>query len=339
MKALVIQDINATRLVEVPDVQPAAGEVLIGVRHVGLCGSDLNTFKGLNPLVQLPRIPGHEIGGEILALGAGVPEGLRVGQRATVMPYTNCGRCSSCRKGRLNACRYNKTLGVQQDGGLKDCIAVPHEKVIVVETLAPRHLALIEPLSVGFHAVERGRVAAGDKVLVLGCGMIGVGALLGALAKGAEVTVLDVSAEKLALAKDLGAAHGIDPTREDAAERVKALTGDDGYDVVIEAVGVPQTFTQAVDFACFAGRVVYIGYCKQPVSYQTQLFNLKELDIHGSRNATLADFQAVIRCLEGMGDRADALITRMIPFDEADTALPFWDANRATSLKIMIERT
>lgn len=339
MKALVIEELNRTRMVDVPEVQAGEGEVLLAVCHVGLCGSDLNTYKGLNPLVQLPRIPGHEIGGEIVALGAGVPAGFAVGQRATVMPYTSCGQCSSCRKGRVNACRYNRTLGVQQDGGLKECIAVPHQKVIPVETLAPRHLALIEPLSVGFHAVDRGRVQAADKVLVLGCGMIGVGALLGALRRGAEVTVLDVSADKLALARDLGAAAVIDPTRETAADRVKALTDDDGFDVVIEAVGVPETFTQAIDFACFAGRVVYIGYCKQPVAYQTQLFNLKELDIHGSRNATVDDFRAVIGCLEEMGETADRLITRTVPFAEAESALPFWDANRATSLKIMIERT
>jgi 2-desacetyl-2-hydroxyethyl bacteriochlorophyllide A dehydrogenase len=337
MKALLIEGTGRTGLHDVPDQGPQDGEVLIGIRHVGLCGSDLNTFRGLNPLVELPRIPGHEIGGEILKVGANVPAHLVPGTPVTVLPYTSCGACSSCRKGRTNACRYNRTLGVQQDGGLKERLVVPHEKVVPVATIALRHLALIEPLSVGFHAVERGRVAAGDKVLVLGCGMIGMGALLGAARKGAEVTVLDIAADKLALAQELGAAHTISPTTEDAAARVEQLTSGDGYDVVIEAVGVPETFTQAIDFACFAGRVVYIGYCKAPVSYRTQLFNLKELDIMGSRNATLDDFGRVIACLEEMGESADRLVTTTFPFAEAARALPFWEANRATELKIMVE--
>lgn len=337
MKALLIEGTGRTGLHEVEDRDPGEGEVLVGIRHVGLCGSDLNTFRGLNPLVQLPRIPGHEIGGEILKVGANVPARLAPGTPVTVLPYTSCGTCSSCRKGRTNACRYNRTLGVQQDGGLKERLVVPHEKIVPVETIAPRHLALIEPLSVGFHAVERGRVEAGDKVLVLGCGMIGMGALLGAARKGAEVSVLDIAADKLALARELGAAHTIDPSAGDAAGQVERRTNGDGYDVVIEAVGVPETFTQAIDFACFAGRVVYIGYCKAPVSYKTQLFNLKELDIMGSRNATLDDFGRVIACLEEMGDGADRLVTTTFPFAKAAEALPYWEANRATELKIMVE--
>ena len=337
MQALFIDAVGETRLGSIDEPPPAPGEIVVAIRHVGLCGSDLNTFRGLNPLVQLPRIPGHEIGGEILAVGDGVPADYAVGAHVTVLPYTSCGACSSCRKGRTNACRFNRTLGVQQDGGLKERLTLPFEKVIVNERLAPRHLALVEPLSVGFHAVERGRVTADDRVLVLGCGMIGMGAVLGALAKGAEVTVLDIAGDKLALARAFGAAHSIDPGEDNAAAAVERITGGDGFDVVIEAVGVPETFTQAVDFACFCGRVVYIGYCKAPVSYQTQLFNLKELDIFGSRNATMADFSAAAACLQAMGDAADTLITQTFAFTDADKALPYWDAHRAEVLKIMVE--
>ena len=337
MKALFIDAVGTTSLGEAPDSTVGPGDVVVAIRHVGLCGSDLNTFRGLNPLVSLPRIPGHEIGGEIFAVGTDVPAHLTVGTRVTVLPYTSCGECSSCRKGRTNACRYNRTLGVQQDGGLKERLTVPHQKIIVNEVLAPRHLALIEPLSVGFHAVERGRAAKGDRVLVIGCGMIGMGALIGAVQKGAEVTVLDIADDKLALARTLGAAASINPAQEDAKAAVSRLTGDDGFDVVIEAVGLPETFTQAVDFACFAGRVVYIGYCKAPVSYQTQLFNLKELDIFGSRNATAVDFAAVAECLEAMGDDADKLISNTFAFTDAADALPYWDANRGSVLKIVVE--
>ncbi|MFK0683549.1 zinc-binding alcohol dehydrogenase family protein [Ochrobactrum sp. BD67] len=336
VKALRIESENVTRFAEIDEAPLLAGHVRVRVRHVGLCGSDLNTFKGLNPLVQLPRIPGHEIGGEIMEAGEGVGAAYAKGKRVIVLPYTNCGECSSCRKGRLNACRYNKTLGVQQNGGLADQIVLPAQKLILNDTLKPRHLALVEPLSVGFHAVERGRVQAGDTVAVLGCGMIGMGVLLGAVARGAKVIAIDPSAEKRELALQFGATHAL-PGGEDVVAKVQELTNDDGVDVAFEAVGLPITFTQAVDIAGFAGRVVYVGYSKAPVTYQTQFFNLKELDIMGSRNATLSDFEAVITHLEKLGAGADKLISKVFPFDEAEAALPYWDGDRNV-LKIIIER-
>lgn len=337
IKALMIEAENVTHFHEVEEAALGAGQVRVGIRHVGLCGSDLNTFKGLNPLVKLPRIPGHEIGGEILAVGAGVDAAYAAGRRVIVMPYTNCGKCTSCRKGKLNACRFNKTLGVQQDGGLAEEIVLPAEKLILNDSLAPRHLALVEPLSVGFHAVERGRVAKGERVVVLGCGMIGMGVLIAAVARGAEVIAVDLSEEKRVLARQFGAVETIDAGAEDVVAKVSELTGDDGVDVAFEAVGLPATFTQSIELACFGGRVVYVGYSKAPVTYQTQFFNLKELDIMGSRNAMVQDFLNVISHLETIGDTADALISKVFPFDEAEEALPYWDSHR-NALKIVIER-
>jgi threonine dehydrogenase-like Zn-dependent dehydrogenase len=332
MRALMIEAEGRTRFHERSPTPVLPGQVRIEVRHIGLCGSDLNTFKGLNPLVTLPRIPGHEIGGVVLE-GAGLP----AGQRVIVMPYTSCGQCTACRAGRTNACRSNRTLGVQQDGGLADQIVLPLEKLIPNDTLAPRHLALVEPLAVGFHAVARGRVGPGDRVVVIGCGMIGMGCVIGAAARGAEVIAVDVSPAKVELARQFGATHGV-VAGPDATAEVLRLTGGDGADVAIEAVGLPATFTQAIDLACFAGRVVYVGYAKAPVTYQTQFFNLKELDIMGSRNAAMADFSAVITYLEGIGDAAAGLITRVVPFAEAEGALPYWDTHRDTVLKLVVER-
>ncbi len=338
MKALMIEGVERCAFHDVPEPVPGPGEVLVEVRHVGLCGSDLSTFTGLNPLVALPRIPGHEIGAEIVCAGVDVPGGFCAGRRAIVVPYTACGTCTSCRQGRVNACKSNRTLGVQQDGGLAERFVLPHGKLILNDTLAPRHLALVEPLSVGFHAVARGRVTSADRVVVIGCGMIGMGALAGAVARGATVIAVDVGASKLDLAKRYGAAHVIDASKEDVAARVAELTNGDGADVVIEAVGQPSTFTQAIDIVCFCGRVVYIGYCKAPVAYDTKFFNLKELDILGSRNATAADFQAVIAYLEGLDHAPDDLISKVFAFAEAELALPYWAKARAETLKVIIER-
>lgn len=338
MKALMIEGVNACALHDVEEPRPGPGEVLLAVRHVSLCGSDLATFKGLNPLVELPRIPGHEIGGEIEAAGPGVPAEYAPGRRAIVIPYTCCGTCPSCRKGRFNACRNNRTLGVQQNGGLAERIVLPFEKLILNDSLAPRHLALVEPLSVGFHAVARGRIGERDKVVVIGCGMIGMGAIAAAAHRGADVIAIDIGAAKTGLARRYGARQTIDAETETVLDRVMELTRGDGADVVIEAVGLPATFTQAVDLAGFSGRVVYIGYAKEPVSYKTQFFNLKELDIMGSRNATPKDFEDVIAYLETRPSPPDDLISKVFPFDEAAEALPYWAAERDRTVKVMIER-
>lgn len=316
--------------------QPGSGEVLVKVRHVGLCGSDLATYAGLNPLVSLPRIPGHEIGGEIVSVGQDVPPAYAAGRRVIVSPYTACGACPSCRRGRVNACRSNQTLGVQRDGGLAEYIVAPHAKLILNDTLPPRRLALVEPLSVGFHAVARGRVEAADRVVVLGCGMIGMGAVAGAAARGAEVIAVDLG-EKAAAALRFGARHAIDAASENVLERVLALTGGDGADVVVEAVGSPATFVQAVEMAAFSARVVYIGYSKAPVTYDTKYFNLKELDILGSRNALPEDFQAAIAYIEQQGALVDAFISKVFPFDQATDALPYWKSKREEVLKILVE--
>lgn len=332
-----IDGLNSCRMAEVADPRPGPGEVLVDVRHIGLCGSDLATFAGLNPLVSLPRIPGHELGVVILEPGPDVPADYAPGRQAIVMPYTACGICSACRAGRVNACRFNRTLGVQQDGGLSERFVLPFEKLILNDRLAPRHLALVEPLSVGFHAVNRGRTTDRDTVVVLGCGMIGMGAVIGAVARKATVIAVDFG-DKTRIARSCGAAHSIDPATEDVAARVADLTGGHGADVVVEAVGLPATFTQAIDLACFAGRVVYIGYSKAPVSYETRFFNLKELDILGSRNALRSDFDAVIAWMETRETPPDDLISRVFPFADAAAALPTWVRERATTLKFLIER-
>lgn len=338
MKALVITQPGQTGVIDIAVPRPAPGEVLLQVRRVGYCGSDLNTFRGANPMVSLPRIPGHEIAAVIAEVTAGVPEGFRPGVETTLLPYTTCGQCTSCRSGRVNACRSNQTLGVQRDGGLTEYLVAPWQKLVRSEKLSLTEHALVEPLSVGFHAVERGQVTAADTVLVFGCGMIGLGAISGAaLLRGARVIAVDVDDAKLALAQKAGAAVTINSRTQDLAERVRELTQGDGPNVVIEAVGLPATFRAAVDLVAFAGRVVYIGYAKEAVSYETKYFVMKELDIRGSRNATRANFDDVVRVLESGRYPVAETITRTVPFAEAGPALAAWSADPARVTKIHIE--
>lgn len=338
MKALVITAAGQTAVIEKPAPRPARGEVLLRVKRIGYCGSDLNTFRGANPMVTYPRVPGHEIAAVIAEVTEGVPAEFAVGVETTVVPYTTCGTCPSCRSGRVNACRSNQTLGVQRDGALTDFIAVPWQKLVRSPKLSLVEHALVEPLSVGFHAVSRGQVTRQDTVLVFGCGMIGLGAISGAaLLQGARVIAVDVDDAKLALAKRAGAEFTINSRTENLHERVQALTNGDGPDVAIEAVGLPATFRAAVDEVAFAGRVVYIGYAKEPVSYETKYFVMKELDVRGSRNATAEDFAAVVRVLESGRYPVAETITRTVPFSEAGAALAAWSADPARVTKIHVE--
>jgi threonine dehydrogenase-like Zn-dependent dehydrogenase len=316
---------------------PGPGEALLKLKRVGFCGTDLSIYRGTNPLVTYPRIPGHEIAAVIAGLAPGAPAAWQLGQEVTVMPYTACGRCPSCRAGRPNACRENRTLGVQQDGAFTEYLAIPWSK-LVAAPLGARELALVEPLAVGFHAAARGRVTAADTVLVFGCGMIGLGAIAAAgLHRGATVIAVDIEDAKLALARRAGAAHVINSRTEPLHERLLALTGGDGPAVAIEAVGSPATFQAAVAEVAFAGRVVYIGYAQAPVSYETKYFILKELDILGSRNSTPEDFQAVIGLLRSGRYPAAETVTRTVPFAEAGAALRQWAEQPGAVTKIQVE--
>jgi len=337
MRALVIDKPGATSLVDVSE--PAVGErdVLLRVRIVGFCGTDLSTFRGVNPLVNYPRIPGHELGCTIESAGAGVPSHFRVGQNVLVHPYQACGKCSACQQGRPNCCRDNQTLGVQRDGGMTELLAVPFDKLYTSEKLSLREMALVEPLTIGYHAVQRGRVAAGETVGVFGCGAIGIGVIAAAAERGATVIAIDVEDQKLALAQKIGAQHVVNSAREELHALLQKLTDRQGPRVMIEAVGVPETFRAAVEEVSFAGRVVYIGYAKKPVEYDTRHFVQRELDILGSRNALAEDFRAVIGYLETGRFPTDDVITKTVSLDDASQALASWDAKPGAICKIHVE--
>ncbi|NJK95796.1 MAG: alcohol dehydrogenase catalytic domain-containing protein [Bacteroidales bacterium] len=214
MQAYAIKDKGIISPVEIPEPVSGDNDVLIEVKYIGLCGSDINAFRGLMPFVNFPRIPGHEISGIIHSKGKSVSAALNVGDRVTVSPYTQCGTCPSCRQGRFNCCQFNQTLGVQRDGALTRYIAVPAEKVFTSSLLSLEELVLVEPFSVGYHGANRGQVCETDTLLLLGCGTIGMGALCAAVRKGATVIALDIDDKKLEMASKFGARYAINSTRE-----------------------------------------------------------------------------------------------------------------------------
>lgn len=336
MQALFITGPGETRLGEIPVPELGPDQVLLRTRIVGMCGSDLNTFRGKNPMVTYPRIPGHEIAATIESVGHDVPSGFRAGMDVTVSPYTNCGACASCLRGRTNACKSNQTLGVQRDGAMAHYFAAPWRKLYIAEGLSLRELSLVEPLSVGFHAAARGRAASGDTVLVLGCGTVGLGAISAAAFAGARVIAADVDDEKLAIAREAGAAYTVHSKRQDLHDELETITGGLGPDVVVEAIGLPETFRQAIEEVAFTGRVVYVGYAKDLVTYETKLFVQKELDILGSRNA-LDEFPTVIAMLQQKKFPVEKIISRTTSLDAAGEALREWSERPQDFTKILIE--
>ena len=314
-----------------------AGEVLVKLSYVGFCGSDLNTFLGRNPMVKMPVIPGHEIGAVIAEVGADVPDTLKPGMVVTINPYTNCEKCPSCLHHRPNACEHNETLGVQRQGAMCEYVALPWQKIIPAEGIDVRTCALIEPMSVGFHAVSRAGVTDNTTVMVIGCGMVGMGAVMRASLRGATVIAADIDDEKLALAREAGATYTINTMAEDVHMCVQQITDGYGVDVVIEAVGSPATYVMAVNEVAFTGVVTCIGYAKSEVSFQTKLFVQKELDIRGSRNATPADFRAVINCVKTNRYPIGKFISNVVSPEGASDAMKKWSEQPGKVFRILVE--
>ncbi|WP_263356296.1 zinc-binding alcohol dehydrogenase family protein [Acidicapsa ligni] len=335
MKALVMRHPGEISVESVPDATRAENEILLQVKMVGLCGSDLNSFRGKNPMVTFPRIPGHEVAATIVESSPSHPH-LAIGTNVTLSPYSQCGKCPSCLRNRPNACQFNETLGVQRNGALTQYLSIAPGKLYTAN-LALKELCLVEPLTVGFHAVARGQVTPEDTVAIIGCGGVGLGAVAASGFRRARTIAIDVDDAKLAIATKSGATDTINTTRENMHDKLHELTDGRGPDVIIEAIGLPSTFSAAVEEVAFTGRVVYIGYAKEPVAYETRLFVQKELDILGSRNALPEDFREVIRMLEEHRFPVKEAISNIVSMNDAPGLFKAWSANPAAYSKIMIE--
>jgi threonine dehydrogenase-like Zn-dependent dehydrogenase len=334
MKAVVLKEPGLAVVESITDAASSEGAVLLKIRMIGLCGSDLNSFRGKNPMIAYPRVLGHEVAATLLEDVTG-NDLLKAGVNVTLSPYTSCGTCPSCLRGRSNACQFNETLGVQRDGAMAELLAFPAEKLFPAK-LSIRELCLVEPLTVGFHAVARGRVTSADTVAVIGCGGVGLGAVAACGFRGAKTIGIDVDDEKLRIARAAGAAHSINTTAESMHDQLQELTDGRGPDVIIEAIGLPQTFRAAVEEVAFTGRVVYIGYAKELVEYETRLFVQKEIDILGSRNALPEDFYEVIRMLEEKRFPVEDAITSIISPEDVPGALEAWSTDPTRIKKLMV---
>jgi L-gulonate 5-dehydrogenase len=310
-------------------------DVLIKVKRVGICGSDIHIYHGKNPFATYPRVWGHEFVGEVVETGSAV-NGVQTGAHVVVEPIISCGKCYACRQGRGNICETLKVMGVHIDGGCQEYIVVPAANVHVLPApLSWDEAVLIEPFTIGAQACYRGNVLPGDFVLVMGAGTIGLTALQMAKLAGATVIVTDLVPEKLAYAKSRGADFTINAKEEDLFARVREITGGMGANVTIDAVCIKTSFEQAVEITSAAGRVVELSFNEIKSEIAPVNIIKKELTICGSRLQTKR-FPVVIDYLKQGKIPLEGFITKIYPVADMVEAFDYVDKNNASVRKVVI---
>lgn len=351
MKAIYITEPGTVEIRDIPKPERKPGEALLKVLYGGICGSDLGSYRGTFAYFEYPRIPGHEFAAEIVEIDDN-DRGLKPGMVVTCNPYFNCGHCYSCQRGIVNACMDNQTMGCQRDGAFCEYITMPIERIYDGKGLPPKVLAAIEPFCISYHGVQRAGIKPGDKVLVIGGGTIGVLAANAAKALGGQVWLCDVPQAQAKLERSqetFGFAGTILNEGPQALEQaVKDITGSVdingavtgyGFDVCIEAVGLPATFQACIDCAAFGGKVVLIGVGKQNLDFNFTLLQKKELNVYGSRNALKKDFLELIDLVkEGKVD-LEKVITDVYPFEQAAQAFHDFSTRGGGMLKVGIDFT
>jgi 2-desacetyl-2-hydroxyethyl bacteriochlorophyllide A dehydrogenase len=296
---------------------PAAGMAVVRIHRVGICGTDFSGYLGKMPFFSYPRVPGHELGVEVMAVGDGVSN-VRVGDRCAIEPYINCQNCYSCARGHTNCCMNHLTLGVHCDGGLQRLFTIPARKLHISKTLSYEQLALVETLGIGCHAINRAAPKPTETVLVIGAGPIGLSVIEFAKLSGARTVVMDTNESRLAFVRDkMGIEHTI-AVRGDGSE-LKAfedLTGGNFGDVVVDATGSAKSMSTAYQYVAFVGRLVWVGITNQELSFTQPLMHRREMSFLASRNAVAPDFTRIIDLIETGRLDTKPWITHRIGFDD-----------------------
>lgn len=340
MKALQLEKPLHWRQIEIPEPPaPGPGDALVRVHNVGICGTDLSGYLGKMPFFSYPRIPGHELGVEVVAVGAGVTN-VQPGDRCAVEAYLNCQQCSACRRGHTNCCENNQTLGVHCDGGLRPHFAVPARKLHVSRKLSFEQLALVETLAIGCHAINRGNPQPGEHVLIIGAGPIGLSVLEFAKLPGATPIVMDLSAPRLEFCrKIMGVTHTVLTSGDGAElEQLRAITNGALPEVVVDATGSHKSMSHALNYVGFAGRLVYVGITQQELTFpHAPVMHRRELTLLASRNALAADFTRIIKLIEEGRINTQPWITHRSRFEELPDIFPAYTKPETGVIKAMVE--
>lgn len=322
---------------EIPTI--ANDHALIRIRRIGICGTDLHAFEGTQPYFNYPRVLGHELSGEIVDIRGAGSNLFTEGELVCVLPYFSCGSCVACRTGKTNCCVHMQVAGVHCDGGMAEYFAVPTSMLIEGRGLDADALALVEPFSIGLHAIQRSTIRAGEFVLVIGAGPIGIGVMLFAKLAGAHVIAMDVNHHRLQLAtKIAGLSHAIHVTNSiDAIQSIRDITGTDLPTLLIDATGNQQAINNGLQYVAHGGRYVLVGLQKGDLIFNHPDFHRKEMSLMSSRNATRRDFESVIQCMIKGEIDLPTYITHRIGFDQLKMDFPSLLDPQNVVLKALVE--
>jgi 2-desacetyl-2-hydroxyethyl bacteriochlorophyllide A dehydrogenase len=339
MKAIQLEQPHRFRPITVDEPPaPATDEALVQVRRIGICGTDYSGYLGKMPFFSYPRIPGHELGVEVIAVGPNVTH-IRPGDRCAVEPYINCQRCFACRRGNGNCCENLKVLGVMMDGGMRERVVIPAVKLHPANHLSLEQCALVETLAIGCHAVDRGQPKAGEHVLIIGAGPIGLAVLEFVKLSGAHPIVMDLNEQRLAFVRErMHVADAIAFHDEPAAlAHLADLTDGTLAQVVIDATGNHLSMGRALQYASFTGRIVFVGITTQEISFAHPLMHRREMTLLASRNAHPADFIRIIELIERRQIDTVPWITHRAGFEEMIDLFPQWLRPESGVIKAIVE--
>ncbi|MDA1191028.1 MAG: zinc-binding alcohol dehydrogenase family protein [Candidatus Poribacteria bacterium] len=335
MKTIVLDEPGRFSLTDTaaPNTAPD-GHALVKVHRVGICGTDLHAFRGKQPFFTYPRILGHELGVEVVEIGAN-DLGIKPGDSCAVEPYLNCGACIACRRGRTNCCVKMQVLGVHTDGGMRETIAVPVSKLHKSVTMSQEQLALVETLSIGCHAVARAGMDSDETVLVIGAGPIGLTVVQFALLEGVRVLVMDVNEQRLAFCRK---AFGVETLRADQEplERLKELTNGDLPTTVFDATGNPKSMEQAIYYVAHGGRLVFVGFVQDNLTFRDQDVHAREMTVLRTRNATSADFRRVMSLIESGEIDTSSWVTHRASVESMIAEFPTWLDPASGTIKAVV---
>ncbi len=335
MKALICNEPGHLSVIDRPMPQRRENEVLVRIRHVGICGTDFHIFAGKHPFLEYPRVMGHELSGQVEEAPAG--SALKAGDAVYIVPYLSCGTCHACRKGLSNACQNIRVLGVHCDGGMAEYVCVPEQNVVPTGGIPLADAAMIEFLAIGAHGVKRGALTASDRVLVTGAGPIGMSAIIFAKARGAHVTVMDTREDRLAFAIDRLNADGFLLADAEAEAKAAQLTDQNGFDVVIDATGNAVPMQRGFNFLAHGARYVLLSVVRQDITFSDPDFHKREATLLASRNAQPDDFAEVVRQMKAGTVPTRALNTHSGRLEDGVGLFNEWSQSGAGVIKGILE--
>ncbi|WP_262032069.1 zinc-binding alcohol dehydrogenase family protein [Microvirga sp. Mcv34] len=335
MKALRCDEPGRLNVIERDVPRAGPGEVLVRIRRVGICGTDYHIFHGNQPYLEYPRVIGHELAGEVVEAPSG--SALKSGDIVCIEPYLWCGTCRACKQGKTNCCRHLQVLGVHRDGGASEYIAVPERNVVPAWGLTLDEAAMVEFLAIGAHGVWRSGMNAASRVAVVGAGPIGIAAAIFAKVRGADVSVLDMNAGRLAFCRDKIGVDHVFEVSADIDDRLAAATEGDFFDVVIDATGNPKAMMKGFSYVGHGGTYVLLSIVRADITFNDPEFHKRETSLLGSRNATRQDFETVLDVMRGGGVPTAALATHHGRLEDAPDLIPRWSTPEAGVIKGLIE--